>query len=1080
MFSYKNYITLNSKFSKSTNIIHDNENCKNYILTTSAQNVLKVLFKLDYHNSISLIGPFGCGKSTLLLYINTLLSNNEYKEKCIKKLKDTNNELYNSYKSFIDRKNFLRIKIVGEYNSFKSQLKAVFQENKDLKLSNKYLKEESFSLNKLLEFLNKDIEKSSYTDVLFSIDEFGKFIEYGLEDLNSNDIFELQTLSEYVNKKNNFKLIVSLHKSFNEYNLDSSSISYTDWDKIQGRFENIVFKDDYYEMLNIFKETISLKESSDLEISKNIVKKICSDKSFNKNIDIKELEDLFEKIIPIHPYSVLIISEIFSKYFQNQRSIYSFIFSSEPNGFQDFIETEFENQELYGLSNLYDYVAYLLRVYSIVLPDSEAWYFSEDRLKDNRVENKVQKDIIKTISLIHSFKLSNTVLPNNKHIVLSLIDKYDEKTIMQNIATLEKLNLLIFQQQTQSYSLLADSNIDINKELRNLISKNVTFNYEVEINKLIKNKEIIAKRYFSEYGSKRVFEKIYVRENEKELENKYKIFIIDTNKFDLKDLSLKNNKSLFLSLKNSQKLNSLVEKIETLKIIKNDNKEKVSINTIDILDNMILDNCTAIDTILTEGYTGSSIYHNGLEHEFSSKTLQKLISDISIDSFPDTPKINNYTLNHTISNKGTSTTFIKALFNSMLENSDQKDLGIEKFPAEKALYLSIIKPSGIHRFEKDSYSLYSPDSLNFENVWDEITKSLKKKTKIVDLIVKLEEEPYGLDRTKALFVISIFVLVNKETMNIFRDNTYIFDLSLDMLMNIWKATDKFELQIIKLSKDEQNLFKAYVQLTTDLTDSEYTKEKVSSIISTLHSKFNYLPEYAHRTQKLSKEAIALRTELVSMREPTKSFFSSFPKALGFKDVLNIENEEFIKRFRLAFNEIALSYKEELLDLEKYIASVFFFKTARFPYENSLIEMSEKLSKIDGLDYDSKAIVRCFTYSNSIVEFVDGLSMILIRKKLEQCYDNDITQFKNKLNEYAEKLLSKLELIDIANGNRDVRKISLTSLDKSLNRIISINKNEIDRIDKKVNEIRKSIPKDFTNDQKLYLISQLLNEEFNNE
>lgn len=116
----------------------------------------------------------------------------------------------------------------------------------------------------------------------------------------------------------------------------------------------ILFKDDYYEMLNIFKETITLKESIDLEISKNIVKKICSDKSFNKNIDITELENLFEKIIPIHPYSVLIISEIFSKYFQNQRSIYSFIFSSEPNGFQDFIGIEFENQELYGLSNLYD------------------------------------------------------------------------------------------------------------------------------------------------------------------------------------------------------------------------------------------------------------------------------------------------------------------------------------------------------------------------------------------------------------------------------------------------------------------------------------------------------------------------------------------------------------------------------------------------------------------------------------------------------------------------------------------------------------------------------------------------------
>ncbi|CAM3936126.1 hypothetical protein [Arcobacter cloacae] len=1080
MFSYKNYITLNSKFSKSTNIIHDSENCENYILTTSAQNVLKVLFKLDYHNSISLIGPFGCGKSTLLLYINTLLSNNEHQEKCIKKLKDTNSELYNSYKSFLDNKSFLRIKIVGEHISFKSQLKAVLQENKDLKLSNKYLKEESFSLNKLLEFLNKDIEKSLYTNVLFSIDEFGKFIEYGLEDHNSNDIFELQTLSEYVNKKDNFKLIVSLHKSFNEYNLDSSAISYSDWDKIQGRFENIVFKDDYYEMLNIFKETITLKESNDLVISQNIVKEICSDKSFNKNIDIKELENLFEKIIPIHPYSVLIIAEIFSKYFQNQRSIYSFIFSSEPNGFQDFIETEFENQELYGLSNLYDYVAYLLRVYSIVLPDSEAWYFSEDRLKDNRVENKVQKDIIKTISLIHTFKLSNTVLPNSKHIVLSLIDKYNEEIILQNIDNLEKLNLLIFQEQTQSYSLLADSNIDINKELRNLTSKNITFNYELEINKIIKNKEIIAKRYFSEYGSKRVFEKIYVCENEKVLKNKYKIFIIDANRFDLKDLSLKNNKSLFLSLKNSQKLNTLVEKVEALKIIKNDNKEKVSINTIDILDNMILDSSTAIDTILTEGYISSNIYHNGLEHKFSSKTLQKLISDISMDSFPDTPKINNYTLNHTIANKGTSTTFIKALFDNMLENPDQKDLGIEKFPAEKALYLSIIKPSGIHRFENNAYALYPPNDLNFENVWNEITKSLKKRTKIVDLVTKLEEEPYGLDRTKSLFMISLFIIVNKESINIFRDNTYIFDLSLDMLMNMWKATDKFELQIIKLSKDEENLFKVYVQLTTDLTDSNFTKEKVSSIISTLHSKFSYLPEYAHRTMNLSKEAISLRTELVTMREPTKSFFESFPKALGFEKISNIDNDEFIQKFRKAFNEIALSYKEELLDLEKYISSVFLFKTTNFPYGNSLIEMSEKLSKIDGLDYNSKAIVRCFTYSNSIVEFVDGLSMILIRKKLEQCYDNDVTQFKEKLSEYAEKLLSKLELTDIAQENQDVRKISLTSLDKSLNKIISINKNEIDRIDKKVAEIKKSIPNNFTNDQKLYLISQLLNEEFNNE
>ncbi|WP_152632546.1 hypothetical protein [Aliarcobacter butzleri] len=1080
MFSYKNYITLNSKFSRSTNIIHDVENCDGYILTTSAINVLKVLFKLNYNNSISLIGPFGCGKSTLILYINALLSENEFREKCIKKLKDMDVELYKSYSLFINKKKFLRIKIVGEHISFKSQLKNVLQNHKDLKLCYKYLQNDDFSLNHLLDLLNKDLEKSIYTDILFSIDEFGKFIEYGLEDYNSNDIFELQTLSEFVNKKENFKLIVSLHKSFNEYTLDSNNISYSDWDKIQGRFENIVLKDDYYEMLNIFKEIINLKESNDLNNSINLIKKICSDHSFNKNVDIKVLGDLFEKIIPIHPYSVLIIAEIFSKYFQNQRSIYSFLFSSEPGAFQDFINSKLKKQELYSLSNLYDYISFLLRVYSILLPDTEVWYFSEERLRDNRIGNQIQKDIIKTVSLIHTFKLSNTVIPNKKNLISALLDKYEENIIEENINALEEKNFLIFQEQTHSYSLLADSNIDINKELKNMASKNIIFNYESEINKLIKHKEVIAKRYFSEYGTKRVFEKIFISENDKEFNNKYKIFLVDINKFNLQDLSLRNKKSVFLSLKNSQKLNSLIEKVEALKIIKNDNKEKISIQTADILDNMILDCATAVDGILTEAYSNSKLYYRGKEYEFSSKILQNLISNISIFSYPHTPKINNYTLNHTISNKGNNTTFLKALFNQLLNDSNKENLGIENFPVEKALYLSVIKPSGIHRKEENTYGLFIPNAMNFENIWNNISKSLIKRISISNVISELENEPFGLDKTKALFIISLFIIVNKESINIFRDNTYVFDLSIDMLMNIWKATDKFELQLIKLSKNEQNLFKAYVQLTTDLTDSNFTKEKVSSIISTLHSKFNYLPEYSHKTMKLSKEAISLRTELVSMREPTKAFFESFPKALGFEKITTIDNDEFIQKFRKAFNEIALSYKEELVELEKYIASLFLFKTSNFPYENSLIEMSEKLSKIEALDYNSKAIVRCFTYSNSIVELIDGLSMILIRKKLEQCYDNDITQFKEKIKEYAEKLLSKLELTDIAHENQDIRKISLTSLNENLNKIVSINKNEIDRINKKVAEMKKLIPEDYTKDQKLYLISQLLNKEFNNE
>lgn len=1081
MFYYKDYLTLNSKFTKSTNIVHDSEDCENYILTTSAQNVLKVLFKRDYHNSISLIGPFGCGKSSLLLYINTLLSDNEYSTKCIGKLKENNNDLFLEYEEFRDSRKFLRIKIIGEHTSFKTQFKNVLLNHKELKTTNKYLKEDNeFLLSKALEYLNSDLNKSVYSDILFSVDEFGKFIEYGLEDVNSNDIFDLQTLSEFINKKKNFKLIVSLHKSFNEYTVDSSSISYTDWDKIQGRFENIIFKDDYYEMLNIFKETISLKESIDLNESKNLIRKVCEDKTFTKNINFTKIEELFENIIPLHPYAVLIIAEIFTKYFQNQRSIYSFIFSSEPAAFQEFIYRELTKNELYTLSNLYDYVSYLLRVYSIVLPDREIWYFSEERLKDSRVTNVIQKDIIKTISLIHSFKLSNTVIPNDKHIVLSLIDKYEETEIMESIEELKELNLLTFQEQTLSYSLLEDSNIDINKELKNLLSKDIIIDHEIKIDQLIKNKYLVAKRFFSEYGNKKVFEKKYVSKNTKLLDESYKVLLVDNRDLDIKILSKKNKKSLFVPLKNTKKINELVEKTEALHIIKDENKEKISIKTNNIIDSMILDYSVSLDKILYESYLDSVIYFKGNEYKYDSKTIQQILTEISKDNFADSPILNNYTLNHTISNKATNTTIVKGLFKKLLEESDKDDLGFLKFPPEKALYLSIVKPSGMHKKIGTVYGLCEPSNLNFKNIWKTITDLLSKKIKVSEILNTLSLEPFGLNKASGLFILSLYIIVNKDKINIFRDNTYTYDLPVDLLINIWKATDRYEVQLVTLTKEQEKLFEVYVKIATNLSDLSFSKEKITAITKTLFSKFRQLPEYAMTTRKLSKEAMKLRSSLLSMKEPTESFFGKFPKDLGYETITTINISEYEIKFKNAFNEIALSYVQEVTSLEQYIAEIFHLDSNSFPYNNSLIKLSKKLEKLDGLNSNIKAMLVAFTYSNTIIELIDKLTVILMRKKLEECTDKDIDIFKDVFLQYSEQIVSKLELSDIATEKQDVRKVSLASLDSNLNKVISIDKNKMDRIQEEVLRIKNIIPSSYTNDEKLYLISQLLNEELKNE
>lgn len=1079
-FKYKGLIKFNQDFNKSTNILYDKENCNNYILTTSAINTLRVLFDKASNNSLSIIGPFGCGKSSLLLYVDTLLSDTKYSKKCEKKLSLENPKLHRQFYEYKKNKNFFKIKIVGEYISFKTQFKNVILGFKELKQTIALLKHEEYQLSKALYVMSGEIEELGYTDIMLSIDEFGKFIEFSLEDNSPSDIFELQTISEFVNKRNNWKLIISLHKTFKEYTLiDYSLMTYTEWDKIQGRFENIVFRDDYYEMLNVFKEAIVSDEKSIyIKEARKHIAKICKDKAFSEQINNQKILSLFSSICPLHPYSALIIAELFTKYFQNQRSIYSFLFSSEANSFQEFIDKEFEKYELYLLADLYNYVRYLLKIYNILLPDEELWYLSERRLKDNKIKNEIQKDIVKTIALLNAFKLNYTILPDKRHLLLSLVSRYTQNQIAENLNELEKNNILVFQEQSQAYSLLENSNIDINKEIKKLLSQNTNFDYEKNINELMLNKRVLARRFFLTYGLEKYFEKVYILDDTDKIKEPYKIFLIAEEKKDfLHEIMTKNLKSIFVFIKNHNKLKSLSKRIIILKHIQEENREKTSIETQNIIDEMIFDSTKSFEDNLKRNIEKSYIYFGNKKYKYDHKVSQNIMSNVMEVSFKHTPKINNYTLNH---NRGKNTSIVKLLFEAMLEKHSEKDLGIEKMPAQKALYLSVIKPSGIHQKVKNSYILSEPTSEDFQQIWKSIKDFLNNKVSLDSLVKHLSQEPFGLEESKALFVISLFIIVHKDFINIFQDNTYKYDVNVDLIINMWKASKKYKLQFINLSKNELKLFEAYMKIISDISDLAYSKVKVTAMTKVLFTKINMLSDFAQTTQNISKKAIALRSTLFSMKEPTQAYFEDIPKALGYKSIQNMDIDKYILDFKTAFNEIALSYKKIIVDLEKFISQKFVLSSSSFPYNNELVKYANKLSSIDGLEKNINAMTRAFVQSNSLIELINSLAITLIKKEIERCSDRDLGELKSMLEKYSKEILGKLELIDIAKNRKNIRKVSLESFAEGFNKIITVDDKKIGTITKEAENMKKLIPSSYTADEKIYLISQLLKEELENE
>ena len=210
MYRYSDNLTLNSNFSKSTNIIYDRANCDNYIVTTSSKNVLKVFFDSVSENSIALIGSFGCGKSSFLLYINSILSN---RSKCVEKLKNSDEKLYEKYKAH-SNKNYFHLKIVGESISFKTKLKNEILNLPSLENSCDYLtKNSDYQLTTLLKKIDLDIEKSEFDSLLFSIDEFGKFIDFAIESCDSFVTYLLRTVeATSIESDNVISVIASILK----------------------------------------------------------------------------------------------------------------------------------------------------------------------------------------------------------------------------------------------------------------------------------------------------------------------------------------------------------------------------------------------------------------------------------------------------------------------------------------------------------------------------------------------------------------------------------------------------------------------------------------------------------------------------------------------------------------------------------------------------------------------------------------------------------------------------------------------------------------------------------------------------
>lgn len=1072
----------------STNILRDEANTLDYIVTKNSVEIFNSIFnqKNKKSKSFSIVGNYGTGKSTFLLA----------SEKNLK-------EITTYFTREIPNKNgYDFLKIIGESSPISKSI------------SHK-LKIDSFDHNEVIEGLEQLYLKSkkSKKDFVLIIDEFGKFLEYINKTGNSEDLYLIQLIAEWANDENkDITFIITLHQDFSEYNSNLSNLEKREWEKVKGRFRELLFNEPIEQL--IFFAGQSLKQ---VEVSSAKTK---SFKKLNQFIRTTELftindnnyDEQTKSILPLDWLSINVLVNSLQRYGQNERSLFSFLSDLGSNGIN--------GNENFSIDKVFDYLVKNLstEINNYKNPNRVQWQIAfrafdrSELLFENQEDYKIANRLIKIICLLNIFAKSDSLLDDK---ILATYAELSSDTSFQAafeiIHKLMNAGIIRFYRHSKKINFLEGTDLDIDNELVNVSKEiNLDFKIDEEIEKKLNFPILPVKRSSYEKGTPRYFEFRLIEDLQNILLptgtiDGYINLIFDENIADKKIQSISKNSGaqLFVIYKNSKNIHDSIFTIHKLEFILNKRKDDQVAKNIILkelgyyqkqLEKLIIDDLFVLNNENKWFYNGKPLKIG------SKKDLNIQLSKVCDEIYSKAPMFKNELINREFISSQISVAR-KKLFRLMLSNSSEKNLGFEtdKFPPEKAIYTTLFELEGIHRYNSELgyFELGAPTrvcenkkEINFGSIWEDseafLNSSISSKRNLGEFYNLLSESPYKLKKGFLDLWILSFLIIKKEDYALFHDqNGFIPYIDEDILDFIYKNPYAYSIKSYRIDGLKLNLLESYKELVQLHHESSGTKSSFLTVYGSFLKFYNSLNDYSKKTKSISAKAIAFRDAIKNAKDPEQALFSLFPHALGFNNVDFENNEEdfntYIFHIQDSIREIRISYDQLLNRVESQIIESLECENTDF--HKYKIELTERLKSIkpELLTKDNAIFFRRIVSPIDDREsWIKSVADIALGKPIDKMLDSEEILLMNNVSAYAKKLFEVSSLHEFKSEyNR--RMVSLTYLntngEQTENKLI-IDESFEHEIEAQKSEILKIIG-NLNEKQRKQILFQLLNNELIN-
>jgi hypothetical protein len=802
----------------------------------------------------------------------------------------------------------------------------------------------------------KFIQNGKGSGMLLILDELGKFLEFAAQNPDDQDVYFLQQLGEMAARSGKEPLVVVclLHQGFNAYAEQLAPANQREWEKIAGRFEEIVFRQPLDQIALLVASALdvdehrlpdSLKKQAVAAFDAGIA---CGWFGTSASRDI--LRRLAPRLFPLDPMLLPVLVRTFQRFGQNERSLFSFLCSHEPFGLRAFSNNPLSwTSRPYQLADFYDYIRANFGHRLAVASYRTHWSVIESKIETHPADNALEMRILKTVGVLNLLHVDD-LRPTGKAVCWSVASHSEEerRQVLRLLKRIEGRDLH-FRGEARGYSLWPYTSVDIDARLdeaKRAIPK--VAKVAEAIRQQLDSRPIVARAHYIQTGNLRYFDVVYCEPGEL-LQKALEPPIGEADGIILVPLC-ETKQETDAALRTARELGGRDEFIQIIAIprplihldraaldalrwewvqektpeLNNDPyaRDEVQLHLQEArnrLQNQIQEfiglNRVGKRVTLSWFYRGERICHD------TGRQVMRWLSNLCDKVFHSAPRVRNELVNRQSLSSSAAAARMR-LIELMFAHAEEPDLGLpgDRKPPEKSMYLSVLRATGMHYKRNDRWALgYPAENLptNVRPVIERIRQILldrpDTRVPVSELIVVLRKPPFGLRDGLFPIILAVVAIVEEREIAFYENGTFLREIGPDVFLRVTKVPERFDMQYCKIEGVRAEVFERLLAVL-EVQPIEGRKLELLDVVKPLCLFVARLPAYVLNTQKLPPIALAVRDTILNAREPAAFLFSDLPKACGFGPISALQSETkqsllFAKTLKAALYDLRIAYSE---------------------------------------------------------------------------------------------------------------------------------------------------------------------------